>query len=87
MFGTNFGMLTAKRCLKGLSDLNLSRDTTGSCRCTSEQRSVPTGSRIGRTLGGAMGSTLGIRGGWMAMAMAMTSAGPDVVREIRQSPR
>jgi len=28
MFGTNFGMLTAKRCLEGLSDLNLSDDAT-----------------------------------------------------------
>ena len=28
MFGTNFGMLTAKRCLGGLSDLNLSRDAS-----------------------------------------------------------
>ena len=29
LFGTNFGMMTAQRCLKGLSDLNLSPEATG----------------------------------------------------------
>ncbi len=38
MFGTNFGMLTAKRCLEGLSDLNLSPDATEDFLCNNAAR-------------------------------------------------